>query len=78
MNKARFSAEAVFEYLKKLPQVSVALIAQELDMTEPTARVALEHLQDLRIVEEITGKKRDRTYVYKKYLDILEQGTEPL
>lgn len=78
LGKARFSAEVVFEYLKKLPQVSVSLLAQELEMTEPTARVALEHLQQLNIVEEITGKRRDRTYVYKKYLSILEQGTEPL
>lgn len=78
LGKARFSVIAVFEHLKKLPQVSVSFLAQELDMSEPTARVALEHLQDLKIVEEITGKKRDRTYVYKKYLAILEQGTDPL
>lgn len=78
LGKARFSVEAVFEYLKKLPQVSVNVVAQELTMAEPTARVALEHLQNLKIVEEITGKKRDRIYVYKKYLAILEKGTEPL
>jgi Fic family protein len=78
LGKARFSAESVFEYLKTLPQISVGLVAKELDMSEPTARVALEHLEHLKIVEEITGKKRDRVYVYKKYLAILEQGTEPL
>ncbi len=78
LGKARFSAEEVFEYLKKLPQVSVSLLAKELEMTEPTVRTALERLQQLNIVEEITGKKRDRTYVYKKYLAILEQGTDPL
>jgi Fic family protein len=78
LGKARFSVEKVFEYLKKLPQLSVAVVAQELGMSEPTARTALDHLQQLNIVEEITGKKRNRTYVYKKYLDILEQGAEPL
>jgi Fic family protein len=78
LGKARFSAEEVFEYLKKLPQVSVSLVAKELEMTEPTVRTALERLQQLNIVEEITGKRRDRTYVYKKYLAILEQGTDPL
>lgn len=78
LGKARFSVEFVFEYLKKLPQVSASLVAQELDMTEPTVRTALEHLQQLNIVEEITGKKRNRTYVYKKYLALLEQGADPL
>ena len=78
LGKARFSVEKVFEHLKKLPQVSVAVLSQELKMSEPTARVALQHLQQLNIVEEISGKKRNRTYVYKKYLAILEQGTEPL
>lgn len=78
LGKARFSVELIFEYLKKLPQVSVSLLAQELDISEPTARVGLDHLQKLGIVEEITGKQRDRVYVYKKYLDILEQGTDPL
>ncbi|HSC24779.1 MAG TPA: hypothetical protein VLB80_01000 [Candidatus Babeliales bacterium] len=68
----------VFENLKKLPQVSVAFIAQELDISEPTARTALVHLQQLNIVAEVTGKLRNKTYVYKKYLTILEQGAEPL
>ncbi len=78
LGKARFSALAVFEFLKKIPQVSVSLIAQELAISEPTARVSLQHLQELNIVEEITGKMRDRTYVYRNYLDILEQGADPL
>jgi len=78
LGKARFSAITVFEYLKKLPQVSASSLAQDLGLSVPTTRTALEHLQDLKIIEEITGKKRDRTYIYKKYLAILEQGTEPL
>jgi Fic family protein len=78
LGKARFSALSVFEYLKKMPQVSVSLIAEELAISEPTARTSLQHLQELNIVEEITGKMRDRTYVYRKYLDILEQGADPL
>jgi len=78
LGKARFSSDLVFEFLKKMPQVSVALVAQELNISEPTARTALIHLEQLNIVQEITGKRRDRTYVYRKYLDILEKGAEPL
>jgi len=78
LGKARFSVTTIFEYLKKMPQVTAAVLSQELSITEPTARAALDLLEKLDIVEEITSKKRNRIYVYKKYLDILEQGAEPL
>lgn len=78
LGRGKFSCLQVFEYLKKLPQVSVPSMAQELDMTAPTIRNALNSLQDLGILKEITKKKRDKVYVYKKYLDLLEEGSEPL
>lgn len=76
--KIRFSAIAVFEYLKTMPQVSVGILTNALNISEPTARSVLTQLEKLGIVKEITGKKRDRVYVYKKYLALLEQGAEPL
>ncbi len=33
---------------------------------------------DLGILEEITGRERHRLFVYRRYLDILNEGTEPL
>jgi len=39
---------------------------------------AIESLEDLGIVREITGKHRDRTYVYDPYVKILDEGTQPL
>jgi hypothetical protein len=30
------------------------------------------------IVREITGKQRDRIYLYDQYVRILDKGTEPL
>lgn len=77
LGRARFSCEQVLEYLKKLPQVSVPLLAKELGMTAPTARSALNHLLELEILTERSGKKRDKVYVYRNYLDILEEGAEP-
>jgi hypothetical protein len=29
-------------------------------------------------VREITGRKRERVFAYARYLDILNEGTEPL
>ena len=78
LGRSRFSCEQVLEYMKKLPQVSVLLIAKELNMTMPTARSALNHLAGLGVIEEISEKKRDKVYLYRSYLSILEEGAEPL
>jgi Fic family protein len=63
--------------MKRLPQVTVPLLARELGMTAPTARSALNHMVEFGVIEEMSGKKRDKVYVYRKYLDILEEGAEP-
>lgn len=44
----------------------------------PTINAALQHLEKAGIVQEITGRQRDRLFAYKAYLAILEKGTEPL
>lgn len=77
LGRARFSCEQTLEYMKRLPQVTVPLIAQELQMTAPTARTALNHMTSIDVLEEISGKKRDKVYVYRKYLSLLEDGAEP-
>ena len=33
---------------------------------------------NLGILEETTGRERHRLFVYRHYLDILNEGTEPL
>jgi hypothetical protein len=35
-------------------------------------------MRNLGILQEITGKQRDRLYAYGEYLAILNEGTEPL
>jgi len=78
LGRSRLSCIEVLEYLKKMPQTSVPLLSKELNITAPTARSAINHMLKLGILEEITAKKRDRVYVYRKYLDILDEGAEPL
>lgn len=74
LGRARFSCEQTMEYMKRLPQVTVPLLAKELKMSAPTARSALGHMTSIGILEEMSGKKRDKVYVYRKYLNILEEG----
>ncbi|GAB4391284.1 MAG: Fic family protein [Gammaproteobacteria bacterium] len=78
LGRSRLSCEQAFEFIKRLPQVSAILLAKELNVSLPTARNSLNQMVDLGILEEITGKQRDKIYLYKNYLAILEEGTEPL
>ena len=77
LGRARLSCEQTLEYLKKLPQITVSGLAKALGMSAPTARSALNHMIELGILKEVTGQKRDKIYVYRTYLDILEDGAEP-
>lgn len=77
LGRSRLSCIEVLEHLKKIPQTSVPLLSKELNMTAPTARSALNSMLELGILQEISGKKRDKIYVYRKYLDILDEGAEP-
>ena len=77
LGRARFSCIQVLEYLKRLPQISVPLLSQALGMANPTARTSLNHMVSLGVLEEVSGKQRDKIYVYKRYLHLLEQGAEP-
>jgi Fic family protein len=68
----------VHQLLQKRPITSAPAAAKKLRVTEPTARAALAHLQKLKIVREMTGKRRNRLFVYDKYVSILDEGTEPI
>jgi Fic family protein len=78
LGRARFSCEQTLEYMKRLPQVTVALLASELSISPPTARSSLKHMVELGVLEEMSGKKRDKIYIYRNYLNILADGTEPV
>lgn len=71
------SALRVHEYLQRKPITSAPKAAKKLGITEPTVRASLTHLQKLGIVKEMTGRQRNRLFVYRRYLDILDEGTEP-
>jgi Fic family protein len=78
LGRVKVSCALILEYLKLLPRVTVGQLAKELSLSAPTVRNALNQMIGLGIIGEITGKKRDRVYVYSDYLRLLEQGAEPL
>ena len=68
----------VHQYAQTNPIFSIASASEATTISFPTASTAVDHLQRLNILQEITGKQRRRLFVYRKYLDILNEGAEPL
>jgi len=66
----------LFEHLPRHPIVTVALVMRLVETTKPTAGRAVELLVDAGVLAETTGKKRDRSFIYRSYLDQLRVGTE--
>ena len=72
------SALRVFQYLQTHPVISVPVAVKALELTAPTIRKSIGHLEQKNILREVSGRRRDRRYVYEQYLNILSEGTEPL
>lgn len=72
------SVYRVLDLLRRHPIMTIPNAADQLNLTPPTIRSAVESLEALNIVREITGKQRDRIYLYDQYVKILDEGTEPL
>jgi len=66
----------LFELLPRHPIVTVASVIKLVETTKPTAGRAIELLVAADVLVETTGKKRDRSFAYRGYLDRLRVGTE--
>jgi Fic family protein len=66
----------LFELLPRRPIVTVAYVMTLVETTKPTAGRAIEQLVNAGVLVETTGRRRDRSYVYRAYLDRLRVGTE--
>lgn len=75
LKRAKNSAMALYQYLQKHPLISAKQASQDLGLSFPTITASLNHLKNLGIVEESTGKQRDRLFVYQGYLQILQAET---
>jgi hypothetical protein len=56
--------------------VTAASVMKLVETTKPTAGRAIELLVTAGVLEETTGKRQDRSYVYRGYLDRLRVDTE--
>ena len=72
------SALRVFEHMQRNPIVSIPGAAMSIGISAPTVAKSLEHMRQLGMLREITGRQRHRLFVYDLYLAILSEGTEPI
>ena len=71
LGRAAANTLRVFDVLRHRPVVNVKLLAQRTGVSFTTAARAVEALQRLGIVREVTGRARERVFVYGGYLDLL-------
>ena len=71
------SALRVHEALKVRPLLSMPATCNATGLSFPAVSSAMELLVELGIARELTGKRRNRLFVYDRYLAILNEGTEP-
>ena len=71
--KAGTVSYRLFEMLPMMPRFTVDHVRQRLDTTFPTASAAVKVLEDLGIVTEMTGQKKNRNYSYQAYVELLSR-----
>jgi Fic family protein len=65
------SALAVHQALQRQPLATSAALVKATGLTPATVNKSLAHLQTLRIVKELTRRKRDRVFSYRRYVQLL-------
>lgn len=71
--KAGPASYRLFELLPMMPRFTIEHVRQQLDTSFPTATAAVKVLEDLRIVTEMTGLKKNRSYSYQAYVELLSR-----
>lgn len=75
MGRRTGSILQVLQVFQNRPVASAPFLAKSTKLSPPAVAGALRALLDAKIIRELTGRKRNRIYIYKRYLDIMNQGT---
>ncbi|HEY4081278.1 MAG TPA: Fic family protein [Burkholderiaceae bacterium] len=69
--KAGPTSYRLFEMLPMMPRFTIEQVRQKLSTSFPTATAAVKLLEDLDIVTELTGQKKNRSYSYQAYVELM-------
>jgi Fic family protein len=61
----------LFELLPMMPRFNIEPVRQKLATTFPTATAAVKLLEELGIVVEMTGQKKNRSFSHQAYVELL-------
>jgi Fic family protein len=64
----------LFELLPLMPRFTIEQVRQKLATTFPTATAAVKLLEELGLVTELTGQKKNRCFSYAAYVELLANG----
>lgn len=70
------SAHLIHKAMLERPMASPNWIQEKTQLSPATVNACLRELEQLGIVKEVTGQKRNRIYSYVEYIRIMNEGTE--
>ena len=70
------SAHLIHKAMLERPMASPNWIHEKTQLSPATVNACLRQLEQLGVVKEITGQKRNRLYSYVEYIRIMNEGTE--
>lgn len=68
----------VYRIFCELPLVTLNRVCERTGLSFPAVSKSVDELTKEGILREITGQRRNRVFAYDQYLNILNEGTEPL
>lgn len=71
--KAGPASYRLFEMLPMMPRFTIERVRRQLNTSFPTATAAVKVLEDLGLVTEMTGQKKNRSYSYQAYVELLSR-----
>ena len=78
LGRSAANALRVFDILRARPLASIGHLAQQTGISFATAARHVEALEKLGIVRELSGRSRERVFAYQDYINIMNEGAEPL
>lgn len=72
------TATALHRHLCQRPVTNVPLAAKAVGVNRGSITAALTKMQEMGLVRELTGNRRNRLFAYDAYLALLSRDTEPL
>jgi len=76
LNRKAQKGRIILENLYKKPFITVYDVVRILDVTPKTANEIIKDLQNLNILHELTGFKRNRIFVFKDYLSLFHSDRD--